>query len=152
MFFIIRDFIFWLIWVLFADKKRWRELFVVAIFAALLGTLTDHLMHHYKLWHYSTEENIGKVLVEAIDDFGIYTVTAYLFIQMLPNQHTFWNMLRYLFIWSSITITIEWVHVVTGHMRHLKWWTYLYSFIADWFLFWIFYKFHQVFELKKLSQ
>jgi hypothetical protein len=54
MFFVFRFILVWTIWLIFADKKRWKELFPVGIFAGLLGSTTDSMSTHYKLWHYQS--------------------------------------------------------------------------------------------------
>jgi hypothetical protein len=147
LFFIFRFIISWTIWIIFADKKRWRELFPVSIFAVYLASITDIIVHHYTLWRYHP----STLITELFDDTGIYIVVTYLFIQWLPKKKTFSCMFMYWFVWTGITITIEWIHIVTGHMEHYKWWNYGWSYLADWILFFLFYQFHKVFELKKLS-
>ena len=60
-------------------------------------------------------------------------------------------MFGYWFLWTSICISIEWVFVVTKHMDHHNGWTFWHSYIADWFLFWVFYQFHKWFQLELLG-
>lgn len=151
MFFIIREMIVWTIWFFFADKKRWRELFIPAMFAGLLAILTDHLMHHYLLWHYHPKGEISQLTIELFDDFGMYMVVTYLFIQWLPKKQSGWIMFQYWFVWTGFAIGIEWIHLFTGHMEHHKWWNLGYSYLADWLLFWLFYWFHKIFRLEKLT-
>jgi len=150
MFFIISFIIELLIWLIFADKTRWRELLPVGFFAGFLGSMTDTIVCYYRLWDYH-DPSIPNVILELGDDLTIYIVITYLFIQWLPKKRKFWNMLLYWFIWTGLAITIEWIHIATGHMHHHKW-TYIYSYGADWLLFWIFYKYHQIFKLEKLSR
>lgn len=148
MFFYIRFILVWTTWLIFADKRRWRELFPVAFFAGYLGLMADVVMNYYKLWEYRN----GNILFADIsDNIGIYLVATYLFIQWLPHHKTAWNMLLYWFIWTSFTIGIEWLHIRTGYMVHREWWNLGYSYLADWFLFWLFYQFHKVFRLKELN-
>lgn len=146
MFFVIRFAIEWTIWLLFADKKRWRELFPVAFFASLLGCLTDDLMHHYRLWEYD-----GQLLSDFTNNFGCYVVVTYLFIQWLPKGEKFWNLFLYWFIWTGFAISYEWLHIITNHMVYHQWWGIHLSYIADWILFFIFYQYHKIFNFKKLS-
>jgi len=150
MFYWIRYIIFWAIWWKFADKKRWRELFSVAIFAALLGTLTDHLFHdYYKLWSYVGQPPVIK---EILNDIGIYVVVTYLFIQWLPQERGFLEKFLYFFFWTLVSIFIEWFHLAVGKIEHHQWWNLWYSYLADWLLLWIFYKIHQVFRYERLSE
>lgn len=62
----------WVVWLIFADKTRWREIFLVCIFAKTLALATDVLMFYYPLWEY-----VGPPqLVHLADDLGIYPVVA----------------------------------------------------------------------------
>jgi hypothetical protein len=158
MFFVYRLIIFWLIWFLFADKKRWRELFSVAIFAALLGQLSDNaFMDFYKLWDYqephgSMGKKLEKFFEHVLNDVSVYVVVVYLFIQWLPKKQSFWNLFKYWFIWTAIAFVVEWIHIKTGHMSYYHWWDIGYSYLSDWVLFSLFYMFHKVFRLKLLSE
>ncbi|MFC4767481.1 CBO0543 family protein [Effusibacillus consociatus] len=139
--------IVWLAWMLFADKKRWRELLPVGILGSALGSTTDNIMEHYKLWEY---HGGGHPLIPALtDDWGIFLVIPYLFIQWLPKQQTFGNLFVYWFMWTGITTGIEWIYVTTNHMHYHKWWHIGYSYLADWFLFCLFYQFHKNREVKE---
>lgn len=137
----------WLAWFAFADKSRWRELFLVSLFALFLSTLTDALMHHHKLWEFVDGTSITA---ELIDDFGLYIVVPYLFIQRLPRRAP-GPMLAYWFAWTGLAIIIEWIHIRAGVMTHHRWWTLTHSYLADWLLFWLFYRFHRLFRLDRLS-
>ena len=150
MFYVARCILAWSIWLLFADKKRWRELFPVCIFASFLGFFSDEIIEEYPYWEY-LDDFVPPLYLELGDEFEIYPVVVYLFIQWLPKQQSLLNMLTYWFIWTGIAILVEYVHISTGHMEHLNGWSYWHSYIADWILFWLFYKFHEVFQLRKLS-
>lgn len=146
MFFVIRFAVEWIVWLILADKKRWRELLPVAFFASLLGCLTDNIMHHYRLWEYD-----GRILADFTNDFGTYVVVTYLFIQWLPKEERLWNLFVYWVIWTSLAIGYEWFHLKTNHIIYHNWWRIHFSYIADWILFFIFYKYHKIFRFKKLS-
>jgi len=87
-----------------------------------------------------------------MDDFDVYIIVTYLFIQWLPQRQSFFNMFFYWFAWTTMSITIEHIHVITGHMAHYNSWTIWHSYIADWILFAIFYQYHKILELEKLSK
>ena len=150
MFFVVRCIIVWIVWLIFADKTRWRELFPVGFFASLLGAITDIMICSYPLWEYHAA-GFDKHFIKLMDDLGIYIVVTYLFIQYLPRKRTYGNMFCYWFFWTGLAITIEWIHIVTGHMHHHLWWNLKWSYGADWFLFWLFYKYHQVFRFERLA-
>lgn len=151
MFYIFTFFITWIIWLLLADKSRWRELILVGMFASFLGITTDIIMEHYKLWDYHSAKT-NPLIAHFFDDFSLYIVIPYLFIQWLPKKRNVLNMVFYFFIWTSISITIEFIFIYFNHMNHHKNWSLISSYIADWFLFWVFYQFHKLFKLEKLSK
>lgn len=135
------------VWLKYADKNRWREILPVCIFAEALALATDVLVFYYPLWEY-----IGPPhLVHLADDLGIYPVVTYLFIQWLPHSRTTRNMVGYWLVWTTITGAVEMIYVGSGHMVYHLWWSTWHSYAADWILYWLFYEFHRVFHLKRLS-
>jgi hypothetical protein len=146
MFWTIRFLICWLLWLRFADKSRCRELLPVCIFASLLGSLTDTLVHHIPLWAYD-----DTLWAELSDDLSIYPVVVYLFLQWLPGVRTRKNMLLYWFYWTTLAIGIEIYHLQAGYMNYpTQQWNLGYSYLADWFLYWLFYRFHQLYRKSDL--
>ena len=150
MFFIASFAFAWSVWLLLADKRRWKELFPVGIFAGYLAGISDDLMRRVELWSYKMDP-ANNALVEFLTDIGIYIVSTYLFIQWLPEKSRFWSMFRYFFIWTAFTIGIEFIFYVTGHIQYHKWWNLGWSYLSDWFLFWIFYKFYKIFNFERLN-
>jgi hypothetical protein len=150
-FFYARFVIAWACWLLFADKSRWKELFPVCTFASFLGLITDQIVDWYiPYWEYYGSE--PKIIRNLLDDFDVYIVVTYLFIQWLPKKQSFFSMFSYWFTWTALAIAIEHVHVMTGHMAHYHGWTFWHSYISDWLLFWIFYQYHKILKLEKLSK
>jgi hypothetical protein len=150
-FFYARFVIVWACWLLFADKKRWKEIVPVCIFASFLSLITDQIVYFYiTYWeYYGIEPTIIRSLM---DDFGVYIVVTYLFIQCLPQKQTFFRMFSYWFAWTALAITIEYVHLITGHMAHYNGWSLWHSYISDWILYLIFYQYHKIFQLENLSK
>lgn len=150
-FFYMRFLISWTCWLFFADKTRWREIIPVSIFASFLGLISDHFMNlHITYWEYYGSH--PKIIMVLLDDFEIYFVVTYLFIQWIPQKQSFANMFFYWFAWTGLSIAIEYLHIITGHMTLYHGWTLWYSYISDWILFWILYEYHKVFHFKKLSR
>lgn len=150
-FFYARFAISWACWLLFADKARWREIIPVSILASFFGLISDHIITFYiTYWDYYG--SIARIILMLLDDLEIYVVVTYLFIQWLPKKQSFFSMFSYWFAWTALAITIEYIHVVTGHMAHYNGWTFLHSYVSDWILFWIFYQYHKIFQLEKLSK
>lgn len=143
MFFIGRFVIAWSLWFLIADKKRWAELLPISMLAALLGSTTDNIITHYELWKYY-DESLPELALKIMDDWGIYIVVTYLFIQFLPKKQSFFNMVKYIFLWTLLSVVIEWIHLYTGHMKHDKFWNLRISYICDWILYALFYFYYKL--------
>lgn len=139
----------WILWILFADKKRWRELFPVALFASFLGCLTDNIMHYYTLWQYQKGH---PLMTSLLNDFGVFLVATYLFIQWLPKERAFRSMFGYWFIWTGLSISLELIYHATNHLIYHQWWNSWWSYLADWILFWIFYEYHKIHNQKNLFE
>lgn len=150
MFYILRIIICGLIWLFLADKKRWRELLPVGFLAGFIGSTTDNIMHHYELWSYH-ENKVHAIIPELTDDWLVYMVATYLFIQWLPQERKLISLLKYWFVWTGVAVGIEVIHTITDHMEYHKWWNLGHSYLMDWILFWVFYKFHEIFKLHELS-
>lgn len=139
----------WSIWIIFADKKRWRELFPVSFMAGLYGTTSDIITYYYPLWKYDGDIS---PMPRLINTWGIYIVVVYLFIQNIPARRTLGRMLGYWLFWTSISITIEKIHAIMGHITYPLWWNIYYSYLADWVLFSSFYLYYKLFNFEKLSK
>lgn len=149
MFFTNSFILSWTIWLLLADKSRWREIFPVCFLASYFALITDILVDFYPLWAYASNES--PLLIQLSNAFGIFIVAIYFLIQWLPREKTFLKLSAYLFAWTAFAVMVEEIHLATGHMYYRQWWTIRYSCLADCFLFWIFYKFHEVFRLDRLK-
>ena len=147
LFWYIRFALEWTIWLIFADKKRWRELLPVSFMAGLLGTTTDLITFYHPLWQY--DGDISPI-PRLLNTWGIYVVITYLFIQWLPSKRTFWRMFVYWFLWTGATIIFEWMHGYMGHMTYPLWWRMYHSYIADWILFTVFYQYYNIFKFERL--
>lgn len=147
LFWYIRFALEWCIWIVFADKKRWRELLPVSFFAGLLAMITDIITFYYPLWKY--DGDISPI-PRLLNTWGIYVVVVYLFIQYLPAKKSFGRMLSYWFAWTTLTMIIEKVHIITGHMTYHLWWTAYHSYFANWSLFLIFYLYYKIFNFERL--
>jgi hypothetical protein len=119
----------WTCWFISADKSRWRELFLVGIFAGFLDGFADTSAYYYPLWGYHGMAN--SIIPDLFDSLGLYIVVAYLFIHWLPEHRTIACLLTYWLFWNLITIVIEWIHVYTGHMSYGVSWNMAYSYFLD---------------------
>ncbi|MEG6586203.1 CBO0543 family protein [Dendrosporobacter sp. 1207_IL3150] len=148
MFYYIRFTIVVICFILFTDKKRWRELLPVSLLASCLAGFTDIITFYYPLWRYLGEH---PLLIALLDNIGIYPVVTYLFIQWLPKEQTLPRMLRYWLYWTTFAISIEYIHIHMKKMQYGLWWHMGWSYLADWVLFTIFYSYHKILKLSKLS-
>lgn len=149
LFWIIGFILSWLIWFLFANKKRWKEILPVSIFASWLSFILEAWMHYvYNLWSYS-----GTAILPLFGNaFGVYIVVPYFFIQWLPQERTLIKMSLYFFSWTGFSIVFEFIHWYFLQIEYHLWWNIGCSYIADWLLFLIFYKYYFTTNLKKLSE
>ena len=136
----------WLIWLTFADKSRWREIMPVCIFASFVSLLVDQICELLGLWQYLPNDT----LADLINAIGIYLIVTYLFIQYLPEQRTILSLFKYFFFWTAAAITVEFIHVYFGYMKH-ETWNFGFSYISNWLLFCMFYTFHRTLKLSKLN-
>lgn len=149
MFHVVVFVISWIVWLIFADKKRWRELFPVCFFASFLGCFSDTLMQFYPLWQY---QGGHPILMHSCDDLGVYVVVTYLFIQWLPKKQTFRNMVVYWFVWTAAAISLEMIYSRTEMLVYRQWWSVWCSYLTDWLLFGVFYSYHRLFRFEILSR
>jgi hypothetical protein len=139
----------WFLWLMFANKKRWKEIIPASIFASWLSLIVEAWMHYvYQLWSYS-----GLAIVALLGNaLGVYLVVPYFFIQLLPNKKTLIKMFTYIFFWTSFAILFEFFHWYFLRIEYHLWWNMGCSYIADWIIFGLLYQFHKVFQLEKLSK
>jgi hypothetical protein len=147
MFYVFWFILAWGIWLLYANKSRWCEMIPVCIFAICLALATDVLMIYYPLWEYTG----SPLLYHLADDLGIYPVVTYLFIQFIPSGRTVKTMLTYWLICTSFAVSIELTYAYFGYIRYHQWWNTWHSYVADWFLYWLFYQYHKILKLDRLS-
>ncbi|RKD24978.1 hypothetical protein BEP19_03840 [Ammoniphilus oxalaticus] len=133
----------WIWFLLFADKSKFRLFYPSVLLAMYLACAVDFFAHHYELWNYPAPTNQQTFWYHLMQQFGIYPITVYFFLQWLPRRQT-WNMIAvYIFAWSMFAFMIEWLAITYGFMEHLSWWNLRCSYLADWILFIIFYRHHQ---------
>jgi len=146
LFWYIRSVVDLTIWLIFADKKMWRELLPVCFLGSLLGETSDSITHHYLLWEYDYNTS---VLPELLNNWVLYIVVIWLFIQWLPTKRTLGRMFGYWFMWTAVALAIERIHLKTGHIIYYQWWNMYCSYIVDWVLFSIFYLYYKLFHFEK---
>lgn len=129
----------WLLYYVLADRNNFRAIAPTCYFAVVLGLTTDLLIGDYPLWHYPASSQLMVHMKDLLNDFGIYFVVTYLFLQMLPSKRTFKTMAFYVFLWTICTTLLEGLYLALGNMKYGLWWNIGYSYLADWFLFIVFY-------------
>lgn len=128
MYFIVLFIASWVWFLIWADKKRIRELFGVAAFASFLGLFTDLLMVKYKLWSYKGLPQ-PSYLIPLLLDFSVYPVVSYLFMQRYPLP--FPRLLLRISVWTILAVLFEWLTLITDHMEHHEWWSLWLSLASD---------------------
>lgn len=137
----------WLLFVFFADKKKFFKFSPTCYIAIILGLGTDLLIHNYPLWSYPSETLFEKLARHYLDDLGVYFVVTYLFLQTLPKRKTIMTMGLHVFLWTIPSISLEVIALFTQSMEHGLWWSLYFSYAADWVLF-IFFYFHHRMRIK----
>lgn len=140
----------WVAFLFFADKKPYFKFAPTCFIAMILGLSTDIMTDSYGLWEYPASSNLQSFWRHILDDFGVYFVIPYLFLQTLPRVQTFTSIALHIFYWSLLAIGIEFVALKTGNLKHQLWWNLGCSYTADWILYLIFYT-HQKWRTKNTS-
>jgi len=149
MFWIVNCLIWWGVWLIFADKSRWREIVPVSIFASWISLFAEAIVRHdSELWCYSGDP-LRSLFSHAL---GIYVVVPYLFIQWLPSNRTLKRTAFYFFLWTGFAVSNEWVYLYFGQMKHCSWWTLGHSYLADWILLGLFLLYYDVTRLRSRAK
>jgi hypothetical protein len=119
----------WIIFILYADKRRLFLFLPTCYLAMILGFLTDLLMEIYPLWEYPVSAKWQSFFVDFLDELGVYFVVTYLFLQTLPKQSTFPTISMHIFLWTIPAVTLELIALRIGAMKHHMWWNIYISYI-----------------------
>jgi hypothetical protein len=130
----------WICFIIFAEKEKFLLFYSTCLLAMYLAAFVDLLGgHHFPLWDYPDSSNIRAFIYHALQQFGVYPIVVYLFLQTLPKQQNTMTISLHILYWSIIAIVIEWVAVKTGFMEYKNWWNLGCSYLADLILYFIFY-------------
>ncbi|MBL0387446.1 hypothetical protein JJB07_12360 [Tumebacillus sp. ITR2] len=133
----------WLFFLFLGKKKKFYVLSPTCYVAMILGLSTDVMIDAYGLWEYPATTGLQSFWRHILDDFGIYFVVTYLFLQTLPKQPNFWNMVLHIFYWSVLAFGLEFLALKTGNLKHRLWWNLGFSYVSDVGLYLIFYYHHR---------
>lgn len=140
---IILFIISWISFFIFADKKKFYLLAPTCYLAMYFACFSDMMTSVYPLWDYPAPTKVQVFIRHVLHDNGIYPVVTYLFLQTLPQKQNTSSVLRHIFYWSLLAISLEWIAIKTGNMKHGYWWGFGWSYLADWFLYLFFYFHHK---------
>ncbi|WP_134703144.1 CBO0543 family protein [Ammoniphilus sp. YIM 78166] len=129
----------WILFLIFADKKKIPLYISTCYTAVILAFITDLLMVTRPLWEYPVRVKEHLFWIEMMNAFGIYFVTTFLFLQLLPQKQTILRMTRHIFYWSTFAILIEYLALKVGFIKHQMWWNLGWSYLSDGILFTFFY-------------
>lgn len=139
---IVTFIISWVSFLSFSDKKKLPLYVLTGYVGIILAFITDLLMFVYPLWNYPGGK-IDKFFIPILNGFGIYFVVIWFFLQSLPKKQTILAIARHIFFWSLFAIIVELFYLSIGYLEHGLWWNIMYSYIADWILFFLFYLHHR---------
>jgi hypothetical protein len=139
----------WIAFLLFADRSKWRQFVPACLMAMVLSLTTDVIVAtNLKLWTY--HDPTGWILqddfVHLLDDFGIYPVVTYLFLQHYPFAKNRLQQFMYFVYWTTFAIMVEYAHHIFGLMKHANGWSHLHSYIADWVLLFSLFLFYKTYN------
>jgi hypothetical protein len=130
----------WLCFWIFANKKKFFQFLPSCYIAIILAYTADFIADKYpSLWHYPASTTLQRISIELSDDYGVYPVVVYLFIQWLPKTQNIWSMFRYILLWTTFCILLEYIAVKIGSEVYGPLWNIGKSYVADWILFLFFY-------------
>src|SRR5579875_553095 len=124
----------WVLFALFGQKKRFHELYPTSLIGMLMSLTSDVVTSFYPFWTYHADDNyISPFIIKLLDDFGIYPIIAYFYIQFLPSS--LWKWILYTIIWTSGGIGVEYILIHQGYMAYHRGWSLWTSYAADWVIF-----------------
>lgn len=124
----------WISFILFADKKRFRELHVTCLVAMVMSLGSDVITNCYPLWLYNDPDtHFPNIAIELLDDLGLYPVLAYIYIQHVPKGIKKWPV--YTFFWTIGGCVIEFILTEKGYLKYHHGWNLICSCAADWVIF-----------------
>lgn len=150
--FVINFVLSWTAFFLFADKRRWREFYPSVALAMIMSLASDSLVTQIPLWTYHDHQNwLSPLWVSLLDDFGIYPVVTYLFLQYYPKHRPISRQLLYFTVWTTGVILIEFLYLTQGWMVHRYFWSLPMSYFADWTIFFLLLRLHLRYHRPPLS-
>lgn len=132
----------WICFFIFADTKKFHLYWTTCLLAMFLACTVDSFAHDFSLWEYPKPKKM-HYLHHTMQQFGVYPIVVYLYIQTLPQKQNTLSVIRHIFYWSSLAVVIEWLATRTGYMEYQKWWNLGWSYLCDWILYLIFYFHHK---------
>ncbi|MBL0386160.1 cupin domain-containing protein [Tumebacillus sp. ITR2] len=133
----------WAAFWLFADLRHWRRYLPACLLASVMSLMSDSVTEHFPLWeYYDTTGLMPQLVVRLLDDFGVYPVTTYLFLQYMPAPS---KQVFYYLKWTIAVILLESLFCWQDWMVHHQW-SLAYSYIADWVIFFLLHRFTLLFQ------
>jgi hypothetical protein len=112
----------WICFFIFADKKKFHLFYPTFLFSAFIACAADFFAtEHYLLWDYPQGTKIQTYFFHLMQQFGIYPVVTYLFLQTRPKQQITLTLTKHIFYWTILAIVLEWLALKMGFIKHEKW-------------------------------
>jgi len=74
----------WTWFIGLADKTKFRIFFPTCLLAMYLASTVDFYAHHYGLWNYPAPTDKQTYWYHLSQQFGIYPIVVYFYLQWLP--------------------------------------------------------------------
>jgi hypothetical protein len=134
MMYIFVFFVSWAAFAIFAQKDRFKELYQSSLIGMVMSLSSDIFTLFYPLWAYrDVDTGFRRQAITFLDDFGIYPVIAYLYVQHLPATTRDWFF--YTFLWTLGGLIIEYILVRQKYLYYQLGWSLFGSYLSDWTIF-----------------
>lgn len=115
------------------DWKNWREYHASMFFISTGGLLYEYIVQENSLWKFHPDFLYGHAMVVIVYAVITMPISIFLFLSNFPEKKL--QRLIYIFIWSGIYISSEWVLYVFDRISYQNGWTIWYSFLFDIIMF-----------------
>ncbi|RFU62611.1 hypothetical protein D0469_20420 [Peribacillus saganii] len=113
--------------------RTWRDYHASMLFIATGGLLYEYIVKDFTLWKFKPDLLYGHDMTVIVYALITMPVSIFLYLSHFPER--WFHRLIYIFLWSGIYITVEWILFVFGRIFYQNGWQFSYSFLFDLVMF-----------------
>ncbi len=113
--------------------KNWREYHPSMLFISTGGLLYEYIVQDNTLWKFHPDFLYGHEMVVIVYAISTMPISIFLFLSHFPEKWL--QRILYIFVWSGIYISVEWILHMFDRISYQNDWTLLYSFLFDLVMF-----------------